>query len=279
MDQEVVISLRDLRYNPPKDMRSERSPVGVFPASANLLLSALGALFQFITLRPRKFRLPRGWKSPTEGVPRIKGGDGYRPWEEETEIEKFSEKWPVGTIQRAIFAVYLGTGQRGIDVWGMERKHYRPRKLVFHDATGIWTAEREISVVQEKTGARVWVPAADELMPILDGLLKSHSGEWFFVTQAGEHMAHSYMTAILRDAIDEAGLPDDCHPHGLRATFATRMIEWGLDHQTIESIVGHTTLEMARYYTRKRRAARFAVETMNRGLAARRAGRELLVDE
>ncbi len=278
MDQEVVISLRDLRYDPPKDMRNKRAHVGVFSSSANALLSALGGLFQFITLRPRKFRLPRGWKSPTEGVPRLKGGDGYRPWEE-AEIEQYYDRWPPETIQRAIFDVYLDTGQRGIDVWGMKRKHYRPRKRVFHDATGISTAEREISVVQEKTGARVWIPAADELMPILDRLLKSHSGEWFFVTQAGEHMAHSYFASIVREAIDDAGLPDDCHPHGLRATFATRMIEWGLDHQTIEAIVGHTTMQMAWYYTRKRREGRFAVATMNRGLAAHRAGQELLVDE
>ena len=183
------------------------------------------------------------------------------------------------TIQRTIFAVYLDTGQRGSDVWGMKREHYRPRKRVLHDATGIWTAKREIYVVQEKTGARIWIPAADELMPILDHQLELHSGDWFFVTQAGGHMSQTCMTKIFRDAIDEAGLPDDCHPHGLRATFATRMVEWGLDHQTIESIVGHTTMQMALYYTRKRRAGRFAVVTMDRGLAAHRAGQELLVDE
>jgi integrase len=33
--------------------------------------------------------------------------------------------------------------------------------------------------------------------------------------------------------------------HGLRYTFATRAIELGLDWQSIESIVGHDTAEMA----------------------------------
>lgn len=287
MDQEGMIYLRNLRYNPPEDMRYEyppedkryeRSRSGVFPGAANMLVTALGALSAFVKLRRRKFRLPRGWRSPTEGVPMLKGGDGYRPWEEE-EIEDFYKRWPPETIQRVIFDVFLDTGQRGIDVWGMKRKHYRLRKLVSHDGTGIWTAQREISVVQEKTRERIWIPAADELMPSVDWLLQSHSGEWFFVTQAGEHMSQGYMTKILRDAIADAGLPDDCHPHGLRVTFATRMIEWGLPHDTIESIVGHTTFQMAVKYTEKRRKARFGVATMNRGLAAHRAGQELLVEE
>jgi integrase len=71
------------------------------------------------------------------------------------------------------------------------------------------------------------------------------------------------MRHLMRDAIRAAALPDNCTLHGLRYTFATRAIELGLDWQTIESIVGHRTAEMAFKYTEKRRRARLAIATLD----------------
>jgi integrase len=279
--QEAVLALRDLRFDPPLEMRvgRRREREGYFPAAANALVAALSGLSAFVKRRPREFFLPSGWTSPTVGIPKLKVGSGYRPWEEE-EIEKFYERWPPETIQRVIFDTYLYTGQRGIDVYGMARDHYRPRKRLVPGAVGIWASVREISVIQEKTGERLWIPAADELIRILDPWLASHDGAWFFMTSRGfRHMSLFRMTEILHKAIDKAGLSQDCQPHGLRVTFATRMIELSLDYQTIESIVGHTTTEMAIKYTEKRRKARLAIGTLNQALAAYRAGQQLLVDE
>jgi integrase len=79
----------------------------------------------------------------------------------------------------------------------------------------------------------------------------------------------------MRAAIRGAGLPDDCTLHGMRYTFATRGLELGLDWQTVESIVGHRTAEMAHKYTAKRRSARLTIATLDR--ATVRAG-EPMVD-
>jgi integrase len=71
------------------------------------------------------------------------------------------------------------------------------------------------------------------------------------------------MRHLMRDAMRAAALPDDCTLHGLRYTFATRAIELGLDWQTIESIVGHKTAEMAFQYTQQRRGARLTIATLD----------------
>jgi len=78
------------------------------------------------------------------------------------------------------------------------------------------------------------------------------------------------MRHVMRAAIRAAALPDECTLHGLRYTFATRAIELGLDWQTIESIVGHKTAEMAAKYTEKRRRARLTIVTLD---AARNVNR------
>jgi hypothetical protein len=47
MDQEAVVALRDLRYDPPEDMRGKRSRSGVFPETANQVVAALSKLSKF----------------------------------------------------------------------------------------------------------------------------------------------------------------------------------------------------------------------------------------
>src|SRR5262249_37433949 len=155
----------------------------------------------------------------------------------EIEIDQFRDDWPIGTLERAIFEALLNTGQRGIDVAPMKRRHYY---------------NGEVSVCQMKTGKRVWIPASDDFKAAVDPWLWSHNYPEIFRTPTGRKpLTDAYMRMIMRDAIRKADLPKDCKLHGLRYTFATRGIELGLDWQEIESIVGHETAQMAYKYTKQ----------------------------
>jgi len=99
-------------------------------------------------------------------------------------------------------------------------------------------------------------------MRALDPWLDSHKHLELFPTPTWRPLKVDHMRHLMRDAIRAAALPDECTLHGFRYTFATRAIEFGLDWQTIESIVGHRTAEMARKYTAKRRSARLAITTL-----------------
>jgi integrase len=128
----------------------------------------------------------------------------------------------------------------------------------------------EIAVAQEKSGERVWIPASRKLRAALDPWLAAHPHVVMFPTPTGRPLRVDHMRHLMRAAIRAAGLSNDCTLHGLRYTFATRAIELGLDWQTIESIVGHKTAEMAVKYTEKRRRARLAIVTLD---SARKANR------
>src|SRR5262249_11906367 len=157
----------------------------------------------------------------------------------------------LNTFERVLFEGFLNTGQRGGDIAPMVRQQY---------------VNGEIAVAQEKTGARVWIPASQDLRSALDPWLRGHKHIVLFPTQKGEkgrQLKVDYMRHLMRDAITAAGLPSDCTLHGLRYTFATRAIELGLDWQTIESIVGHETAQMASKYTEKRRRARLAISRLD----------------
>jgi integrase len=96
-----------------------------------------------------------------------------------------------------------------------------------------------------------------------------------FPTPTGRPLKVDHMRHLMRAAIRAVGLPDDCTLHGLRYTFATRAIELGLDWQTIESIVGHKTAEMAVKYTEKRRRARLAIAMLDSAPKANRRAAKL----
>ena len=126
------------------------------------------------------------------------------------------------------------------------------------------------AVAQQKTQKQVWIPASRDLHDALDPWLEQHEHVVLFPTPSGRPLKEDHMRHLMRDAMRAAALPDECTLHGLRYTFATRAIELGLDWQTIESIVGHKTAEMAFKYTQQRRLARLAIVTLD---AARNANR------
>jgi integrase len=238
---------RSIALMPREAVLKMRDEYKATPRKANYLLAVLGVILTYAGDRKQTFRLPPHWQSPAAKPKKLKTGEGYRPWEE-SEIGAYRKRWKLGTLERALFEAFLNSGQRGGDIAPMVRQQY---------------AKGEIAVAQEKTGERVWIPVSQDLRSALAPWLKSHKHVVLFATPKGRPLKVDHMRHLMRDAIRAAKLPDDCTLHGLRYTFATRAIELGLDWQTIESIVGHKTAQMASKYTEKRRRARFAIASLD----------------
>jgi integrase len=222
------------------------------PRTANYVVAVLRLILSYAEDRKQTFRLPPHWVNPARRPKKLETGEGHRPWEE-IEIAAYRKHWRDGTLERVLFEAFLNTGQRGGDIAPMIRQQY---------------FRGEIAVAQEKTGKRVWIPASLDLREALDPWLAEHEHVVLFPTPTGRPLKVDHMRHLMREAIRAAGLPDGCTLHGLRYTFATRAIEIGLDWQTIESIVGHKTAEMAFKYTQQRRLARLAIISLD---AARNA--------
>jgi integrase len=234
MPREAVLKIRDEHQDNPR--------------TANYIVAVLRLLLSYAEDRAQTFRLPPNWVNPARRPRRLRTGEGHRPWEE-IELEAYRKRWVTGSLQRVLFETFLNTGQRGADIAPMIRQQY---------------FRGEIAVVQEKTKERVWIPASADLRAALDPWLDRHGHVVLFPTPTGRALKIDHMRHVMREAIRQAALPDDCTLHGLRYTFATIAVELGLDWQTIDSIVGHRTAEMAHKYTAKRRSARLAIITLDR---------------
>lgn len=189
-----------------------------------------------------------GWRqdNPALRPKQLRTGPGHKPWEE-WQIAAFRKRWKPDTLQRVAFELLLNTGQRGQDLPPMTRNHYR---------RGV------ISVVQQKTGERVEIPASDDLKAVLGPWLKSHDHFMLLTTPTGRPLKVDYLRHLMADAYVDAGL-EGVTSHGLRYTAATILAELGCDGPTISSIIGHRTAEMIRKYTRKKRQAKLAITKLN----------------
>jgi integrase len=221
------------------------------PAGANHLVQVLSLLLSFA--------VDRNWlkDNPAQRLKRLKTGDGHRPWEE-WELEKFREHWPAGTEERLALELLVNTGQRGGDVNAMVRTHYR---------AGF------ISVVQEKTGARLEIPVTIDLRNVLDPWLAEHPNNLLLLPgKLGKGRGIDALRHWLSQAAIDAGV-DGVTIHGLRYTAATRLAELGLDWQSIADITGHQTMAMALKYSEKRRRSTLSIARLDAATARQNSRR------
>src|SRR5262245_3956955 len=135
----------------------------------------------------------------------------------------------------------LYTSQRSADLIRMGRQHVRDGK---------------INVVQQKTGARLWIPIHPDLKAIMDATPTDNLT--FLVSELGKPYASANSFGIrMKRWACEAGL-DACSIHGLRKACCRRLAEAGCTAHEIMAISGHRTLAEVERYTR-------AVEQSSRG--------------
>lgn len=80
-------------------------------------------------------------------------------------------------------------------------------------------------------------------------LLNYHDHDYVFVNHLGERLTSAGVSYILNQIIKKSALNYDIHPHKLRHTFATHLLNNGADIRTIQEMLGHDSLQATQVYT------------------------------
>jgi len=64
----------------------------------------------------------------------------------------------------------------------------------------------------------------------------------------GEYLTSSGPQLVFRQSVKKAGLPKDVHPHCLRHSFATHLLEDGVDIRYIQTLLGHRSPKSTEIY-------------------------------
>lgn len=73
--------------------------------------------------------------------------------------------------------------------------------------------------------------------------------DYVFVNQYGKKLTPEGIEYILKRVIQVSSLNSDIHPHMLRHSFATAMLNNGADIRTVQELLGHASLSTTQIYT------------------------------
>ena len=85
-----------------------------------------------------------------------------------------------------------------------------------------------------------WLAVRPQLRP---------QGEWLFVSRSGRALSRQAIWARIRQLATRAGLGRPVHPHQLRHSFATHLLDNGADLRVVQMLLGHADLATTQIYT------------------------------
>jgi integrase/recombinase XerD len=194
------------------------------------------------------------------------------PGEAERLLEASAGTTPRALRDRALAELLYGAGLRVSEAVGLERGSVDLDGRVVR-ALGKGDRERIVPIGREAAGALRRYLARGR--PHLD---RRHRQELFLNAQGGP-LTRAGAFLILRRLAARAGLePARVHPHLLRHSFATHLLEGGADLRSVQEMLGHADLATTELYThvsdRRRREAYFAAHPH----ARRRVDRSIQTD-
>jgi integrase/recombinase XerC len=132
----------------------------------------------------------------------------------------------------------------------------RVAELVGLDLDDVMLSDRTLRVMGKGRRERI-VPfgtrAADALRGYLEAItpLRMRSGEEaLFLNLRGGRLSDRSVRRAIDAAVREAALQRGVHPHLLRHSFATHLLESGMDLRAIQELLGHARLSTTQRYTR-----------------------------
>jgi len=178
------------------------------------------------------------------------------PGEAERLVEAANGTSPRDLRDRALVELLYGAGLRVSEAVGLEKN-------------GVDLDERLVRSIGKGDKERI-VPlgrnAADALRRYLSrgrSFLDSRHRPELFLNSRGGPLTRAGAFLILRRLAEKAGLePTRIHPHLLRHSFATHLLEGGADLRSVQEMLGHADLATTELYThvtdRRRREAYYS---------------------
>jgi len=150
---------------------------------------------------------------------------------------------PLGQRDRAVLELFYAAGMRVSEMAGL---NLRQMDL----------DSREIRVVGKGNKERVviiGIPAAQALETYLrqtrPKLATKGSGSAVFLNYKGGRLTERWLQKLLLKYAQNAGLLKKVHPHILRHTFATHLLDGGADLRVVQDLLGHASLSTTQIYT------------------------------
>ena len=95
------------------------------------------------------------------------------------------------------------------------------------------------------------VPIGAKAVEAIEGYLatRKHKSEAIFLNNRGERLTARSVRNIINKHIKTAAMQQKVHPHMLRHSFATHLLDHGADLRSVQELLGHVNLSTTQIYT------------------------------
>lgn len=238
----ATISVRDLRR-----YLAVLADLGQTPTTVTRKLAALRALFRVLvengSRQDNPAELLNSPRKP-QRLPRV-----LKPAEVAALLDRIPGDGPLELRDRALFELAYSSGLRAQELVSLELD-----SLDF---------DSETVRVRGKGQKTRLVPVGEHARQALERYLdrsrpaliqRGDDDRTLFVSKSGRRLSTSDVRRRLRSwarrAAPHAPAVIDTHPHALRHSFATHLLEGGADLRTIQELLGHASISTTQVYTR-----------------------------
>lgn len=220
---------------------SSLTEAGAAPATVARKLAALRAFYATLRDRGAVAQNPADLLTAPKRVqrlPRVLKSD-----EASALLDRIPAGTPLELRDRALFELAYGCGLRA-------------EELVSLDVEGIDHDSEQVRV--EGKGAKTrFVPVGEPAQRALEryltrgrpALVDARDERALFVSKSGRRLSTSDVRRRLRTWARHAALQGGIHPHALRHSFATHLLEGGADLRSIQELLGHAGISTTQIYT------------------------------
>jgi site-specific recombinase XerD len=185
---------------------------------------------------------------PTEAVhtPKTKGRLP-RPLDEQTVVSLITSEDPDAPEwrrirDRAVLEILYGSGLRVSEVCSLHLQSVASDGVTLR-VIGKGSKERIVPLSEPARDAiKRWLSVRREVAD-------ESSGHALFLSARGKAVGRRDVARLLDDACARAGISGGTHPHALRHSFATHLMDNGADTRSIQELLGHSDAATTQRYT------------------------------
>ncbi|HOP26175.1 MAG TPA: tyrosine recombinase [Candidatus Sabulitectum sp.] len=158
-------------------------------------------------------------------------------------IEAWDGESPLSGRNRALMELAYGSGLRESELVTLTVDRVNLQEM-WTRPMGKGSKERMVPMSEPSV---IWTGAyLDRWRP---GLRSSRSGRTLFLTRSGNPLSRMAVWNIVRRSAEIACVPGRVHPHVLRHSFATHLLEGGADLRVVQELLGHSDIRTTEIYT------------------------------
>ncbi len=160
-------------------------------------------------------------------------------------VQAIDHSTPEGLRNRAIVETMYSCGLRVSELTGLLLSNIF-LDVEFIKVTGKGDKERLVPIgAMAVKHIQIYLEHVRKKLP----LIKKGEEDTVFLNRRGVGLSRVMVFYIVRDMALRAGLTEPIHPHTLRHSFATHLVEAGADLRAVQEMMGHASITTTEIYT------------------------------